>query len=95
MHVAVPAAALRLRQARFDLITRILGCESDTARAELIGMSARTIDRARRGMFGVDFIANTYAAFKRHEDTLAQLNITVSLDDLFEVADAAVEAVAA
>lgn len=85
MALEVAQASLRLRVDRFELMTRILGCESDIARAELIGMSARSIQRARNGVVGTTFAANTVAALREHADELAERNLTCGLDDLFEV----------
>ena len=71
--------------ARIDHLTRVLGCESDTARAALVGMSARQWSRARSGYVGADFVANVIVALRAHEVELAARNLHVSLDELFEV----------
>lgn len=80
-----PQAVLRLRVDRFDLMTRILGCETELARAELIGMDYRSIWRARNGAVGTTFAANTVAALREHSAELAKYNLSVGLDELFEV----------
>jgi hypothetical protein len=82
-------AVLRLRGDQFDLMTRILGCESDAARAELIGVNWRTVSRAKAGAkVGEVFIAQTIASLRRETDTLGRYGLKPTLDNLFEVVDA-------
>lgn len=80
-------AVLRLREDKFDLMTRVLGCESDTARAALIGVTWRTVSRARRGRVGEMFVAQTVASLRREGDRLGALGLKVSIDELFEVVE--------
>nr|MDT0660806.1 hypothetical protein [Micromonospora sp. DSM 115978] len=81
---AIPAT-LRLRSDRFDLMTTALGCRTDIARGELLGLSPRTIYRARRGSFGLEFIVKTIFVLQQHREALAEFNLCPSLDELFEV----------
>ena len=78
-------ALIRARMDRLDLMTRVLGCESDTARAELTGMSTRHWRRARDGYVGSVFIANTLVALRGRERELIARNLRPSFDELFEV----------
>lgn len=81
-------AMLRLRVERFDLMTRVLGCESDTARAALINMTYQSVRRAKRdNIVGGVFVAQTIAALRRHEDELRQYGLKPSFDELFEIVD--------
>jgi len=82
-------ASVRLRADRFALYTRVLGCETDLARADLLGVTARTIRRARAGIVGEEFVAKTVAAMQRHEAELAALGLTTAIDELFEVVEVA------
>lgn len=82
-------AAIRLKTEHFDLVTRVLGFDNDTARAYLIGMHPVTVGRVKRGaVAGVAFIANTIHALRRYAEELAKFNLTANLDDLFEVVEA-------
>lgn len=82
-------ASIRLKPPKFDLITRVLGCESEAARAELLGVTYVTILRARSGAnVGDVFIAQTLASLQRHTDTLRRYNLEPSFDELFEVVTA-------
>ena len=78
-------AEIRLREARFDLITRILGCESDSARARLLDVDRKTIDRVREGRIGEEFIAKALAVLHLYADTLSELNISTKFEELFEL----------
>jgi len=70
---------------RIDLMTRVIGCESDTARAALTGISTRHWNRARSGHVGAVFVANTIVALRKHERELAARNLKPSFDELFEI----------
>lgn len=76
---------VRLRSDRFDLITRVLGCGSDTARARLLGLDPKTIWSARRGQIGAAFIAKTLYTLDSHRAQLAEVSITPTFEELFEV----------
>lgn len=89
MTATVRRAGIRLKSDRFDLMTRIVGCESDEARARLLGVSVKTIWRARRGTLGVDFIAQTLFALGCHYGELAARNLLPCFDELFEVVELA------
>jgi len=78
-------AVIQARMDQFDLMTRVIGCESDAARAELIGMSSRAIQRARTGFVGGAFVANTITALREHERDLAARNLFPTFDSLFVV----------
>lgn len=88
MHVrsdTATQAVILARMDRFDLYTRVLGCETDVARGELIGMTDRAVRRARQGAVGGVFVANTLAALRRFERELAACNLRVTFEELFEV----------
>lgn len=78
---------VRLRQETFTAMTAALGCTTDLARAELIGVTPRTLRRARAGVIGEGFMTKTVAALRRQSDTLAAHGLIPSLDALFEVVD--------
>jgi len=81
-------AMLRLRVERFDLMTRVLGCESDTARAALINMTYQSVRRAKRdNIIGGVFVAQTIAALRRHREELQQYGLAPTFDDLFEIVE--------
>lgn len=98
--VATPdtRAEIRLRsedgEDRFTVMTRVLGIESDTARANFVGVNPRTISRAREGVIGEEFIARTLSALRRREKTLAKFGLQPTFDDLFIVIDVPAPAVA-
>jgi hypothetical protein len=81
-----------LRVERFGLIMRILGHTTDPAIARFIGMTDRTVVRARAGIIGERFIAAVLIALAPHADDLRALNLGVSFEDLFEVGDKSVAA---
>jgi hypothetical protein len=82
-------AVIRLKvengETNFDLMTRIVGRGNDTARGELIEMDRKTVSRAREGVVGEEFIANTIVALRRHERLLATCGQTPDFDSLFEI----------
>lgn len=69
----------------FDLMTRILGCESDPARGDLIHMDRKSVQRARQGVIGKEYIANTLFWLGRKRDILAELNLDPTFESLFEI----------
>ncbi|AGL19533.1 hypothetical protein L083_6023 [Actinoplanes sp. N902-109] len=83
---------VRLREAEFDLITRILGCESDAARARLLDINPKTVTRVRRGVIGEEFIAKTLIMLRNNAEALAKVNIGTSFEDVFEVGEKQVAA---
>ena len=89
MHVPtrpVTRNVIRARMDRIDLMTRVLGCESDPERGRLLGLTDKTIRRAREGIFvGGIFVANTIAGLRAHERELAARNLRPVFDELFEV----------
>jgi hypothetical protein len=68
-------------------MTRVLGCDSDEARARLIGVNAKTIYRARRGILGQDLIAQTLISLGDRRDELTAYNLSPTFDELFEVVE--------
>lgn len=63
----------------------MLGCESEAARARLLGVDRKTIQRARAGQVGERFVAQTISALRRYEAELAEYGMRASFDELFEV----------
>lgn len=80
-----------LKAERFALVARLLGCTSDAALGRVIGMTEKTISRARGGMIGEQFVAAVLKAFGEHEQQLAQFGVGVKFEDLFEVGDKAAQ----
>lgn len=78
-------AGVYLRVERFNLIMRVLGHTTDPAVGRFIGMTDRTITRAREGIIGEQFIAAVLAALGPHAEDLAALNLGVRFEDVFEV----------
>lgn len=72
---------------RFTTMTRLLGMESDTARAAFIKMNPRTVSRAREGVIGEEFIAASLSALRRHQPRLAKFGVEPTFDELFVVID--------
>ena len=83
-------AEVLLRTERLTLYMTALGLNKDAATiGRLIGMSARTVSRAKTGVIGEAFIAATLSAFGQHQDTLARFGLTTQFEDFFEISDAA------
>jgi len=78
-------AGVFLNGERFDLITRALGAENETARARLLDVDPKTIYRARRGQIGEDFIARSIAIMRDHASELEAIGIKPSFEAMFEV----------
>ena len=79
-------AIIRADMDRIDLMTRVLGVTSDAARAELFGVSEKTVQRARAGTpVGSRFMAAVVTALREHERELAKYSLRPTLDTLFEV----------
>lgn len=89
MDVAPPEvrAGVYLKVERFNLICRILGHTSELTIGRSIGMTVRTVSRAREGIIGERFIASVLKAFGEHEAELAEYGIGVHFEDLFELGD--------
>lgn len=79
-----------LREEQFDLVTRALGCTSDTARARLLDVDPKTIYRARRGVIGEEFIAKTLDVLTRHAPLLAERGLEPSFELVFNLGEKAV-----
>lgn len=78
-------AGIVLRDDRFDVITRILGCKTELARAALLDVDPKTVYRARRGVIGEEFIAKTLSVMKRNEDLLKEIGIEPKFEAVFEL----------
>lgn len=93
-HVALPdvRAGVYLKVERFALVGRLLGWTSDVALGRAIGMTDRTVSRAREGVIGEQFIAAVLRTFGEREDELAEFNVGVKFEDLFEIRDKAAAA---
>jgi len=89
MYARVPGtrAAILLREEQFALVTRLLGCQSDAARARLLGCDPKTIRRVREGVIGEEFIAKTVALLQRHADELARYGIEARFETVFHVGE--------
>lgn len=89
MDVAPPdvRAGVYLKVERFNLICRILGHTSDPTIGRFIGMTDRTVSRAREGIIGERFIAAVLRTFGEHEVELAEYGIGIRFEDLFEIRD--------
>jgi hypothetical protein len=75
-----------LRPGRLSLYAKVLGCSSDFAFAQLIGMTERTISRARNdGIIGIQFVAAILSTLAQHEAELAAMNLGIRFEDIFEV----------
>lgn len=90
-HSRDPRATIRLRRDRFELMTRIVGATTWQARADLLDMDRKTLQRARQGVFGLAFMAQAVSALERHAELLATCGVTPTLNDLFEVVDSDVD----
>lgn len=89
MDVEVPGvkAGVFLRTERLTLYAVALNLSNDAAIGELIGMTERTVGRARVGIVGERFIAATLRGFGEHEATLTRFGLPVRFEDFFEVRD--------
>lgn len=96
-------AVLRLRHRNGEPVlwtmTSVLGVEAaahgleeiDAARADFFGVNPRTIRRIRRNEGGIGelFVARVISTLRWHEHGLARHGLSPTLDELFEVVDAA------
>jgi hypothetical protein len=80
-------AGVFLNSERFDLITKALGCGSDTARARLLDVDPKTIYRARRGQVGEEFIARAISIMRNNSAKLEAIGVRPSFEAMFEVRD--------
>lgn len=67
-----------LRWPRFVEATGLLGCTTDVARAELVGLSERQLSRARTWRVGEHAVAKVLLALRRK-------GLKVTFEELFEV----------
>jgi hypothetical protein len=75
-----------LRPGQLTHYARVLGCTSDFAFAQLIGMTERTISRAKNdGIIGIQFVAAVLSTLAKHEAELAAMNLGARFEDIFEV----------
>jgi len=77
-------SVIRARMDAFDLMTRVLGCESDVDRAELLNLTTKMIQRARKGYVGSRFVARTLTGLRAFERELIKRNLRPTWDALFE-----------
>jgi hypothetical protein len=81
---------------RFEAMAAALGAKSHAARARLIGMDVRTLQRQREGWpAGDQLVAQTLAVFNRYRAHLASLGMQPDFDELFEVVEVPAGPVAA
>lgn len=69
----------------FDLMWRVVGKAEDDEIAAEIGMHPKTVARARKGVIGEDFIANTLAALGKREHLLTMCNLEPSFEKVFRI----------
>lgn len=69
----------------FDLMWRVVGKVEDDDIATEIGMHPKTVSRARKGVIGEDFIANSLAALGKHEHLLTMCNLEPSFEKVFRI----------
>lgn len=83
---SIPEAEVELRSDRLDMMSFCLGCQNDTELAALIGVTERTIRRARReGIIGEKLMRLTVAAAQRHEKKIARVGLKPTFDEFFAV----------
>ncbi|SCL32222.1 hypothetical protein GA0070616_4410 [Micromonospora nigra] len=79
-------AGIRLDVARHTELFAAIGCDSPAKIAAETGVTERTVRRARQGVIGEVFMAQTVAALQRHEKTLTAAGLKPpTLDELFTV----------
>lgn len=84
--LAPTRATIQLNRDAFDRMTSACGARSDERRAALIGVTSRTISRAKGGKFGEGFIAQTlYTLGVVYGDFLSSRGLDPSFKHLFEV----------
>lgn len=80
------AAGIRLDADRHRELFAAIGCDSDVAIAAETGVTDRTVRRARDGIIGEVFMANTIAALQRNKGKLRDAGLEPpTLDELFTV----------
>lgn len=79
-------AGIRLDVARHTELFAAIGCDTPAKIAAETGVTERTVRRARRGVIGEVFIAQTIAALQRHDEQLRAAGVKApTLDELFTV----------
>jgi hypothetical protein len=78
-------AGVFLNEERFEMVTKALGADSDSARARLLRMDPKTIYLARRGVIGEKFIASALTVMREHEAELKAVGILPTFEAMFEV----------
>lgn len=76
---------LKLKEDAFDAATEALGYTSEIARSQFIGVTDRTLRRARLGTIGHEFVTKTLVALKPHTRQLAKVGVKPTFESLFEV----------
>ncbi|PZG15064.1 hypothetical protein C1I95_20365 [Micromonospora craterilacus] len=70
--VGPDTAGIRLDVARHTELFAAIGCDTAAKIAAATGVTERTVRRARQGVIGEVFMAQTITALRRHADTLRQ-----------------------
>lgn len=79
-------AGIRLDVARHAELFAAIGCDSLAKIAAETGVTERTVRRARQGIIGEVFMAQTVAALQRNAGKLRKQGLTPpTLDELFTV----------
>lgn len=80
------AAGIQLDVARHTELFAAIGCDTVEKIAAETGVTDRTVYRARQGVIGEVFMAQTVAALHRHADELKDKGHQLpTLDELFTV----------
>ncbi len=83
---ATSTAAIQFDVARHAELFAAIGCDTVEKIAAETGVTERTVYRARQGVVGRVFMANTIAALHRHAATLRKAgHKPPTLDELFSV----------
>jgi hypothetical protein len=78
-------AGVFLNKERFEMVTKALGADNDSARARLLNVDPKTIYLARRGVIGEKFIASALAVMRQRSVELEAIGIRPAFEAMFEV----------
>lgn len=78
--------AFKIKREAFDLMMALVGAHTDAEIADVIDMHTRTVQRAREGQFGGEFMKNTVIGLRKHQEKLSRYGQHPTLGNLFEVA---------
>ena len=81
--VRLRLSEISAKEFNLDLMWRVVGKMSDDEIAAEIGMHEKTIGRARKGIIGKPFIANTLNALRQYEHLLTMCNLEPSFEKVF------------